>query len=89
MDWSIFSATFITIFLAEIGDKTQFAALTISSQTRSTLSVLLGTVLALSVAGTIGVLAGNVIGQFINPEKMKYVSGVIFIVMGIFILIKK
>jgi putative Ca2+/H+ antiporter (TMEM165/GDT1 family) len=60
VDWGVFLSTFITIFLAELGDKTQFAALAAASQTKSTTSVLLATVLALSVAGTLGVAAGSV-----------------------------
>lgn len=89
MDWPVFSATFITIFIAEIGDKTQFAALAASSQTKSTFSVLLATILALSVAGTLGVLFGTLLGKFIDPAKMKYFSGSAFVLMGLWILIKK
>jgi putative Ca2+/H+ antiporter (TMEM165/GDT1 family) len=89
MDWSVFSATFITIFLAELGDKTQFAAMTVSSQSKSILPVLLGTVLALAVAGSLGVLFGSVLGRYINPQKMKYISGSVFILMGCWILLKK
>ena len=89
MDWTVFSATFLTIFVAEIGDKTQFAALAVASQTKSTLSVLLATILALSLAGTLGVIFGTVLGKFIDPTKMKYISGPAFIIMGLFILFKK
>lgn len=89
MNWSVFSATFVTIFLAELGDKTQFAAIAVSAQSRSTLAVLLGTVLALCCAGTLGVALGAVVGKWIDPSKMKYVSGSVFILMGIWILLKK
>ena len=89
MDWKIFSATFITIFIAEIGDKTQFAALTAASQTRSVGSVLLATLLALSLAGALGVLLGSLIGSYVDPKKMKYISGAAFITMGLWILLRK
>ena len=88
MDWKIFIATFTTIFIAELGDKTQFAAFAAASQTKSTMSVLLGTVLALSVAGAIGVLAGSFLGNFIDPTKIKYFSGSAFILIGLWIFIK-
>ena len=88
MDWKIFLATFSTIFIAEIGDKTQFAAFAVASQTKSTMSVLFGTVLALSIAGTIGVLVGSGVGHLINPEKMKYFSGIAFVLMGCWILFR-
>lgn len=88
MDWKIFIATFSTIFLAEMGDKTQFAALAVAAQSKSILSVLLGTILALTVAGTLGVLAGSILGQYLDPAKMKVVSGGAFIVMGAWILFR-
>jgi len=88
MDWKIFIATFTTIFIAELGDKTQFAAFAAATQTKSTFSVLLGTVLALSIAGIIGVLAGSFLGSFVDPIKMKYFSGSAFILMGLWVLIK-
>jgi putative Ca2+/H+ antiporter (TMEM165/GDT1 family) len=89
LDWSVFTATFLTIFIAEIGDKTQFAALAAASQTKSTLSVLLATVLALSLAGSLGVLLGSILGKYVDPVKMKYISGTAFVMMGMWVLLKK
>jgi putative Ca2+/H+ antiporter (TMEM165/GDT1 family) len=89
MDWSVFSATFLTIFIAEIGDKTQFAAMAAASQTKSTVSVLLATILALAIAGSLGVAAGSLLSKFIDPLKMKYFSGSAFVLMGLWILVKK
>ena len=74
--------------IAEIGDKTQFAAIAASAQTKSIFSVLLATVLALAVAGSLGVIAGSFLSQFIDPTKMKYVSGSTFLIMGLWILLK-
>lgn len=88
MDWPIFSATFVTIFLAEIGDKTQFATMAAASQTKSTFSVLIATVLALAIAGSLGVVAGSFLGRFIDPVKMRYISGSAFIIMGMWILVR-
>lgn len=86
MDWKIFASTFVTIFLAEMGDKTQFAALAASSQTKSTMSVLLAVVLALALAGTLGVLFGRYLSELLNPVTMKWISGGLFIAAGIWIL---
>ena len=88
MDYKIFWATFTTVFIAELGDKTQFVALAASAQTKSTLSVLLGIILGLALAGTIGVLCGRLLGTFISPEKLKYAAGPLFIVMGLWIIFK-
>ena len=89
MDWKIFASTFITIFLAEMGDKTQFAALAASSHTKSTLSVVIAVVLALSLAGVMGIFFGRFLSTLINPQIMRYVSGSLFIPVGLWVLTGK
>lgn len=89
MDWKIFASTFLTIFLAEMGDKTQFAALAASSQTKSTMTVLLAVVLALGLAGALGVIFGRFLGNLLNPQIMRYVSGALFILVGLWVLTSK
>lgn len=88
MDWKLFLSTFVTIFLAEVGDKTQFAAVAASAGSSSTKEVLLAVVLALGTAGAIGVVFGRLLAQFINPVTMRYVSGGLFIVVGLWILLR-
>lgn len=88
MDWKAFVATFVTIFIAELGDKTQFAAFAASSQSRSTLSILLAVIAALSLAGCLGVFAGRLIGEYIKPETLRFIVGPIFIAMGCWYLFK-
>ncbi len=89
MDWQVFFTTFTMIFVAEMGDKTQFAALAASAGSKSTTSVLLAVVLALSFAGVLGVVAGKYLGEFISPQHIKWVSGTLFISIGIWILAGK
>lgn len=89
MDWRLFAATFVTIFVAELGDKTQIAAFAAGAQSKSVWPVLFATILALSIAGTIGVLAGNALGALIDPSQLKWASGVVFILMGIWIIASK
>ena len=86
MDWKIFFSTLVTIFLAEMGDKTQFAALAAGAESDSTISVLLGVVIGLSLAGTLGVLFGKALGMFISPVHLKYISGTLFILVGLWVL---
>lgn len=85
MDWKIFFSTFVTIFLAEMGDKTQFAAMAASSVSKSTWTVLLAVILAL--AGALGVLFGRTISEFISPQVIKYISGSLFILVGLWVLL--
>ena len=77
------------IFLAEMGDKTQFAALAASAGSKSTLSVMIAVVLALSIAGIFGVIAGKFIGDHLNPVYLKWLSGSLFILVGAWILVSK
>lgn len=89
MNWQLFFTTFVTIFLAELGDKTQFAAVAASAQSTSTKEVLLAVVVGLSLAGTLGVLGGRLLINFLNPNVMRYVSGTLFIVVGLWVLLKR
>jgi putative Ca2+/H+ antiporter (TMEM165/GDT1 family) len=89
MDWKLFLTTFGTIFLAELGDKTQFAAIAASSQARSVKEVLLGVVLGLACAGTLGVVAGQLLSRYINPGLLHVVSGCAFIAVGVWVLLSK
>lgn len=89
MDWKLFASTFLTIFLAEMGDKTQFAALAASSQTKSTMTVLLAVVLALGLAGALGVVFGRALGEYVNPQYTRWISGTLFIVVGVWVLAQR
>ena len=86
MDFKLFLTTFITIFVAEIGDKTQFAAMAAGSQAKSLIPVWLGVILGLGLAGTIGVFAGRLLSEWLNPQIMRYVAAGAFFVMGSLIL---
>lgn len=89
MNWPLFLSTFVTIFVAELGDKTQFAAVAAAAEATSIKEVLLAVILALSLAGTLGVLGGRLIAQYLNPEVLRYVSGTLFIAVGLWVLLKK
>ncbi len=84
--WSAFWATFSALFLAEMGDKTQLAAITLAAQTRSPLSVFLGATLALALVSLIGVAVGTAIGQYLPENIIKRVAAIAFIVVGVLML---
>lgn len=88
MDWAIFSTAFFTALFSEMGDKTQIAAMAISSRTLSTGSVLLGSLLGLCIAASLSILLGRFLGTSFNPVVVRWISGALFIVMGIWILTK-
>jgi putative Ca2+/H+ antiporter (TMEM165/GDT1 family) len=89
MDWKIFGTAFLTLFLAELGDKTQLAVMTMSAGTESKISVFLGAALALIVVTAIGVLVGGVLNQYIPTEWLQRIVAVAFIVIGILMLAGK
>lgn len=89
MDWKIFGTAFLTLFLAELGDKTQLAVITMTSSTESKLSVLLGASLALVVVTVIGVAVGGVLSQYIPTEWLQRIVAVAFILIGVLMLAGK
>lgn len=89
MDWKIFASAFITLFLAELGDKTQLAVITMTSSTESKLSVFLGASLALVAVTLIGVVFGGVLSQYIPTEWLQRIVAVAFIVIGGLMLLGK
>jgi len=83
MDWKIFSTVFGIVFLAELGDKTQLATLLFASKSPGNLlTVFVGASAALILASAIGVAAGSIVAQYIEPKLLSYVAGVGFVVIG-------
>ena len=89
MDWKIFGTAFLTLFLAELGDKTQLAIITMSAKTESKVAVFVGASLALVVVSLLGVLVGGVLTQFIPTEWLQRIVAVAFIAIGILMLLGK
>lgn len=89
MDWRVLLTTFGVIFLAEMGDKTQLAAMTMAAQTRRPWAVLVGASLALACVSAIGVAVGAAMGQYLPLEWIKRAAAVAFIVIGVLMLLGK
>ncbi len=87
MDWKIFITIFITVFIAELGDKTQLATMLFATDKEvSKYTVFLAASAALVVASAIGVLAGSLFSEYINEKYLHYIAGVGFILIGAFTL---
>jgi putative Ca2+/H+ antiporter (TMEM165/GDT1 family) len=86
MSWSLFFSTFVAIFLAELGDKTQLATLSLASS-GSRWVVFAGSALALVASSAIAVLAGEAVARAIPPIWIKRAGGVLFVVLGAMMLI--
>lgn len=89
MDLKIFLTVFITIFIAEIGDKTQLATLLFAADKEvNKLTVFAGASLALIVAAGVGVLAGGIMSNYISEKYLHYIAGMGFIGIGIWAIVK-
>ena len=80
--------TFVTVFLAEMGDKTQLTTITLSSTTNKPLAVFIGSSTALILATLLGALAGGSIANLIPAFLLKLLSGIVFLFIGINLLAK-
>ena len=89
MDWKILSTVFTSVFIAELGDKTQLATMLFASdKDASKLTVFFGASLALILTSAIGVAAGSVISQYVSEKSLQYVAGIGFIAIGTWTLFK-
>jgi Ca2+/H+ antiporter, TMEM165/GDT1 family len=84
----IFGSTFLMIFLAELGDKTQISTFAFASEARSPLSVFLGASLALVCTSFLGVVLGAVLGRFIPERIMKFAAALVFLGFGVWTLVE-
>jgi putative Ca2+/H+ antiporter (TMEM165/GDT1 family) len=89
MDWKLLASTFISIFVAEIGDKTQLATLSLAAGGKSKLAVFAGSALALCATSAIAVLAGEGISRFVSPIWLRRIAGGVFIILGVLFIVSR
>ena len=89
MDWKLLGVSFLTVFLAEIGDKSQVAAIALGGSSAHPRSVFAGTVVALVLASFIGILVGEGVAEIFPTRIVKAIAALGFLVMGIRLLLPK
>ncbi len=89
MAWQVFASTFFTIFLAEMGDKTQLATLSLASGQSARWTVFIASALALVASSAIAVLGGEVLARAVPPIWIRRGAGVLFVVMGVLFLFSR
>jgi putative Ca2+/H+ antiporter (TMEM165/GDT1 family) len=82
MQKTLFWATFLTVFLAEVGDKTQLAAMTATARTGAVGVVFLAASAALVCATAVGVTVGAALFRVLPESVIRMASGMVFILMG-------
>jgi putative Ca2+/H+ antiporter (TMEM165/GDT1 family) len=83
MDWKVLVSTFGLLFLAELGDKTQLAVISMTCKTGKPWMVFLGAALALIVVTLIGAFAGQLISQYVPVHVLNKIAAALFVVMGV------
>ncbi len=85
MDWKVFSLVFVSVLIAELGDKTQLATMLFATDSEvSKVTIFLAASAALVLASALGVLAGSLLSAYLNEKILHYVAGVAFIAIGIY-----
>ena len=88
MDLKLFATVFGTVFIAELGDKTQLATLLYASDaSHSKLTVFAASALALVLASALGVMAGSILAQYVSPSVVRWIAGSGFIAVGFWVLL--
>ena len=89
MDWKIFATVFTSVFVAELGDKTQLATLLFASEKEiGKWTVFAGASLALIVTSAMGVAAGSAVSHYVSEKTLHYLAGIGFIAIGIWTLVR-
>jgi putative Ca2+/H+ antiporter (TMEM165/GDT1 family) len=89
MDLKLLATVFASVFVAELGDKTQLATMLFSAEAAdSRMSVFLAASTALVVATAIGVLAGGFVAEHVSPAALKVAAGAGFIAIGVWTLVR-
>ncbi len=84
LDLGLFATVFATIFVAELGDKTQLATLLYAADVENpTLTVFVAAALALVLTSALGVIAGSAISSWVSPRLMSWTAGIGFIAVGV------
>jgi putative Ca2+/H+ antiporter (TMEM165/GDT1 family) len=84
-----FGTIFATVFLAEVGDKTQLATMLFAAEGRSKWLVFAASGLALLLAAAIGVLVGGQVARWVSSQTLKVIAGIGFIAIGLWTLLAR
>jgi len=85
---SLLASTFVTVFLAELGDKTQLAIVSISGTSQRPGAVFAGSALALVLASLVGAAAGGSLSSLIPTNLLQLAAAVGFLLIGMQLIIR-
>lgn len=82
MDWHLLGLSFITVFLSELGDKSQLAAIALSGRCNSPRAVFFGAAGALLLTSLLGALAGGAVAELLPTRVLKAIAAVGFAILA-------
>lgn len=89
MDPKLLATVFATVFVAELGDKTQLATLLYAAEApHAKLTVFMGAAAALVLSSGLGVAAGTLVSRYADPQVLSWVAGLGFIAIGLWTLLR-
>jgi putative Ca2+/H+ antiporter (TMEM165/GDT1 family) len=90
MDWKLLGSTFLAIFVAELGDKTQLATLSLAAGggPGARWMVFCGAALALVATTALAVLGGEAVTRYVSPTWLHRIAGAVFLVLGVLYLVR-
>ncbi len=87
INWKIFATIFVSVFIAELGDKTQLATMLFAADKDVSKWMVFGAAsAALIVATAVGVLVGSFLSAYIDEKILSYIAGCGFIIIGAYTL---
>ncbi len=89
MNWSLFATVFGSVFVAELGDKTQLATMLFASKSEvSRWQVFVAAAAALVVSTALGVFVGQFVGAHVSERALRWVAGSGFVAIGLWTLLR-
>ena len=89
MELKLFLSTFLLIFLAELGDKTQLAVVALSAKEKSPLTIFISALFGFALATIIAIIIGTIGAKFLPIEIIQKIAAIAFIIIGVLILFNK
>lgn len=86
--WTLFGTVFVTVFVAELGDKTQLAAFGLAAGGKHPSAVFFGSAAALILTSAIAVGVGKLAADHVDPRWTHYLGAVLFLAIGVVMLVR-
>lgn len=82
MDGRLFISTFLAVLVAELGDKTQLATMSLAAAHRAPWTLFFASAFALVITSAVAVLAGGFVARWVSPLWMARIGGALLIALG-------